>query len=87
MTDEDKRRITEFETATVVGGSMLLIGLIGFIGGMAIAKYDKTSNINKCLIKDIEDRSKRELIATLIDIHNQGGDIVECVLNDAVHLW
>jgi len=86
MTDEDKRK-NEAETAIVVGGTMLLIGLIGFIGGMAIAKYDKTSNINKCLIKDIEDRSKRELIATLIDIHNQGGDIVECVLNDAVHLW
>jgi len=86
MTDEDKRT-NETETAIAVGGTMLLIGLIGFIGGMAIAKYDKTSNINKCLIKDIEDRSKRELIATLIDIHNQGGDIVECVLNDAVHLW
>ena len=87
MTDEDKRRTTEFETATVVGGSMLLIGLIGFVGGMAIAKYDKSSNFTKCLVTDIEDRSKRELIATLRDIHNQGGDIVECVLNDAVRLW
>ena len=35
MTDEDKRRTTEFETATMVGGSMLLIGLIGFVGVLA----------------------------------------------------
>jgi len=35
MTDEDKRRTNEFEMITAVGGSMLLIGLIGFVGVLA----------------------------------------------------